>query len=58
MSKPRIIQVKNWSDLPEILEPGTYKINGATLKLKEPIYKDEAKELVSLVKRIDKKYYG
>ena len=58
MTKPWVIRVKSWSELPDILEPGIYKIDGATLKLKEPLDKDEARELVSLVKRIDKKYYG
>ena len=58
LTKPRVIRVKSWSELPDILEPGIYKIDGATLKLKEPLDKDEARELVSLVKRIDKKYYG
>ena len=58
MTKPRVTRVKSWSELPDILEPGIYKIDGATLKLKEPLDKDEARELISLVKRIDKKYYG
>ena len=58
MPKPRVVRVKSWSELPDTLEPGIYKIDGATLKLKEPLDKDEAKELVSLVKRIDKRYYG
>ena len=58
MARPRIIRVRSWSELPEVLEPGIYKIDGATLKLREPLEKSVAKELVSFVKRIHKKYYS
>lgn len=58
MGKTRIVEVKSWDELPRVLEPGEYRIDGAVLRLREPIEKDEAKELVSLVKRVDRKYYG
>ena len=58
MAKARVVRVRSWSELPDILEPGEYVVDGATLRLKEPLEKEDAKELVSLVKRIDKKYYS
>ena len=58
MAKPRVVRVKSWSELPEVLEPGEYVIDGVTLRLKEPLEKEDARELVSLVKRVDKKYYS
>ena len=59
MAKPeKIFKAGSWSELPEILEPGEYRIEGVTLRLKEPLEKEDAMELVSLVKRVDKKYYG
>ncbi|MCE4599502.1 MAG: hypothetical protein F7C81_04825 [Desulfurococcales archaeon] len=59
MAKPeKVIRARSWDELPDILEPGEYRIDGVTLRLKEPLEKEDAMELVSLVKRVDKKYYG
>lgn len=57
-AKPRVVVARSWDGLPEVLEPGEYRIDGAVLRLREPLEKEDAMELVALVKKIDKKYYG
>jgi len=54
----KIVRARSWSELPEVLEPGEYRIDGVILRLDEPLEKEDAMELVSLVKRVDKKYYS
>jgi len=58
LASERVVRVKSWSELPETLEPGVYEVDGARLEIREPLERDEARELVRLVKRVDRKYYG
>jgi hypothetical protein len=41
MEKVKIIKVKSWDELPEVLEPGIYNVAGVTFTIKEPIPREE-----------------
>lgn len=38
--KPRIIKARSWSELPEVLEPGVYIVDGRRLTVREPVGRD------------------
>ena len=57
MAKPeRIIKVRSWSELPEILEPGVYIINGDRIVVRETVSRDALKRTVAIMKRRGGKY--
>ncbi len=58
-SKPgRVVRAKSWSELPEILEPGTYYVDGSKFVIHEPVEKEFWMMAVKGVKRLAKRYYG
>ncbi|MEB3789556.1 MAG: hypothetical protein GSR72_06660 [Desulfurococcales archaeon] len=58
MSKSKIIVAKNWKDLPEILRPGEYYVDGERFVVETPVEKEFMKMAVSGVKEMHKRYYG
>jgi len=42
MERVKVVKVKSWAELPEILEPGIYNVGGVTFTIKEPIPREEA----------------
>ncbi len=58
MAKARVVKVKSWNELPDILEPGEYKIDGVILKVREPTEKEELMMFVRGVKKLADEEYG
>ena len=54
----KIIKVKDWSELPEILKPGTYYIDGVKVTVRKPVEKEEVMMFTHGVKKLADKYYG
>ena len=40
MEKLKVVKVKSWDELPEILEPGVYNVNGETITVEEDVSKE------------------
>ncbi len=53
----RPIRVKSWRELPRILKPGVYIVNGEKFVVKEPVEKEVMKSFMDTVKKIDREYY-
>ncbi len=60
MAKPetRIVRVKSWADLPEVLEPGEYHVGGERFVIYEPIERDVWLRIVKGIREMHRKYYG
>ena len=59
MGRPaRVVKARSWNELPEILEPGEYHVDGVRITIREPVEKDEVMMFVRGVKRLADKYYG
>jgi len=54
----KTFKAKSWSELPEILEPGTYVVNGRKFVVVKRVERDVMREFLRLVKYIDETYYG
>ena len=52
MSKARIIRVSGWSELPDVLEPGIYYIDGHKYTIKARVSK---KAVLDAIRRAKKK---
>ena len=53
MAKARIIRARSWSEIPEILEPGTrYEIDGVIIKPRVKMSKAEAKAIARGIKEM------
>ena len=53
----KTVRVKSWDELPRILKPGVYIVNGERFVVNEPVEKEVMKSFMHAVKRIDKEYY-
>ena len=49
--KPRIVKAGSWSELPDVLEPGVYIINGARIVVKERVSRDSLKRTFAIMRR-------
>ncbi len=47
----RVVRVKSWSELPEILEPGEYYINGRKYTIKATVSKKAVKDAIMRAKK-------
>lgn len=52
------IRAKSWSELPEILDPGTYIVDGEKFTIVEPMERDAMRMAIKGIKKLHKKYYG
>ena len=50
-SQIRVVKVKTWNELPEILEPGVYYINGERITVKERVSRDSLKRTIMIMKK-------
>ena len=53
----KIVRVKSWDELPEVLEPGEYKVNGVIIRVREPTEKEELMMFVRGVKKLADEAY-
>ncbi len=51
------MRVESWDELPHILRPGVYIVNGEKFIVKEMVERDVMRSFMRMVKRIDKEYY-
>ena len=56
--KTRVVRAKSWEELPEVLEPGVYEVNGEMFTIVEPIERDIWRQIVKGIKRLHRRYYG
>ena len=49
--KARVVKVKTWDDLPEVLEPGVYIVGGRKLTVREPVGKDALRKALARLSR-------
>ena len=49
--------VRSWSELPEVLEPGEYHVDGERFVIYEPIERDVWRGVVAGIKKLHRKYY-
>jgi len=56
-TKAKSTRARTWEELPEILQPGTYYVNGVKLEIREPITKEEARMAATGIKRLANRYY-
>jgi len=40
VEKLKVVKVKSWDELPDILEPGVYNVNGETITIEEDVPKE------------------
>ena len=58
MAKPRVVRVRSWSELPDILEPGEYHVDGEKFVVYEPVERDFMKMAIRGIKKMHRRYYG
>ena len=51
MAKTRIVRARSWSELPEILEPGVYYVNGRRYTIRVRVSKKAVVEAIRRAKR-------
>jgi len=51
VAQTRIVKAGSWSELPEVLEPGVYIINGARIVVRERAPRDSLKRTFAIMKR-------
>lgn len=56
MAKPRVVRVKSWSELPEVLEPGEYHVDGERIVVRERVSRDALKRTIVIMKRRKGRY--
>ena len=54
--KVRVVKVKSFKELPEVVRPGTYVINGSKVVVEEPIRRSTLKVLVKYGRYFSRKY--
>jgi len=45
--KTRIVKARTWNDLPEVLEPGVYIVDGRKLTVREPVGRDALRKALA-----------
>ncbi|NPA05738.1 MAG: hypothetical protein GXO09_06570 [Crenarchaeota archaeon] len=53
----KIIRAKSWDELPEILEPGEYEVNGERFRIMEPVERDTWHKIIKGIKKLHARYY-
>ena len=56
--KAKVVKVKSWDDLPEVLEPGEYHVGGERFTIVEPVEKEFMRMAISGIKKLHERYYG
>lgn len=56
LSREKVVRVRSWDELPEVLEPGVYEIDGARITLREPLPREVVQRSYKLARRLAKKY--
>ena len=56
MAKARVVRVRSWSELPDILEPGEYYVNGERVVVRERVSRDALKRTIVIMKRRKGRY--
>ena len=54
--RPRVVRVRVWSRLPEVLEPGVYIVNGLRVVVRERVARDALKRTVAIMRRRGGRY--
>ena len=49
--KARVVRARSWDELPEVLEPGTYYINGEGIEAWEPVSKASLRRTLAIMKQ-------
>ena len=47
----RVIEVRSWRDLPEVLEPGIYVVAGERIEVEERVSRDALMRTLEIMKR-------
>lgn len=56
MPGARVVRVKSWSELPEVLEPGySYDVDGVIIKPRVRLSREEARAIVAGVKEMTRR---
>ena len=58
MAETRVIMAKSWDELPEVLEPGEYHVDGERFTIVEPVEKEFMRMAISGIKKLHKRYYS
>jgi len=51
VAQTRIVRAKSWSELPEVLEPGTYYVGGERIVVRERVSRDSLKRTFAIMRR-------
>ena len=51
MEKIRIVEARDWRELPEVLEPGVYIIAGERIEVEEKVSRDALKRTIEIMKK-------
>ncbi len=49
--KTRVVEVRSWSELPEVLEPGIYIVDGERFVVRERVSRDSLKRTFTIMRR-------
>lgn len=49
--EPRVVRAGSWEELPEILEPGIYIVDGRKLTVREPVGRDALRKALARLSR-------
>ena len=55
--KVRVVKVRSWRDLPEVLKPGVYIVDGVRIKVYEEEDRDFIRMAVRGIKELHREYY-
>ncbi|MEB3780303.1 MAG: hypothetical protein GSR85_08765 [Desulfurococcales archaeon] len=59
MARPeKVVKAKSWDELPDILEPGEYNVDGEKFVVYEPVEKEFMLMSIRGIKEMHKRYYG
>ncbi len=50
-SQPKVIRVKSWDELPEVLKPGVYIVNGKRIEVYEPVHRENLRRIMRRLPR-------
>ncbi len=54
----KVVRVRSWSELPEVLKPGVYEVEGERFTVVEPVEREFIRMAIPGIKRFHKRYYG
>ena len=53
----RVVAVRSWDELPDVLLPGRYCVGDVVVEVRECVSKDEAVMVVEGIKCLEREYY-